>query len=153
MQPDPKQAPGAGESGSPLTPQDLAWKESGRSALDELFEAVDPRDGSMPDQFAAGMLASHAWAEVKRLRAAVTQSQPESDSALTEYSPAYQDEYQRLWHEAARERDQLKASIGRIRAAAESDAELDESGGLKGFLVQECIAAVASTQPNQGEDR
>lgn len=45
-----------------------AWEESGRSALDELFEAITPRDGSEGDLFAAAMLAPHAWAEIKRLR-------------------------------------------------------------------------------------
>jgi hypothetical protein len=31
-----------------------------------------------------------------------------------DYSPAYQDEYQRLWHEAAAERDKLKRQLERL---------------------------------------
>ncbi len=45
-----------------------AWQESGRSPLDELFEAITPRDGSEGDLYTAAMLAPHAWAEIKRLR-------------------------------------------------------------------------------------
>ena len=32
-----------------------------------------------------------------------------------DYSPAYQDEYQRLWHEAAAERDRLTGQIGTVK--------------------------------------
>lgn len=50
------------------TAVEAAWKESDRSALDELFEAITPRDGSEGDPYTAAMLAPHAWAEIKRLR-------------------------------------------------------------------------------------
>jgi TolA-binding protein len=35
-----------------------------------------------------------------------------------DYLPAYQDEYQRLWHEAAAERDALRAENERLREDA-----------------------------------
>jgi len=31
-----------------------------------------------------------------------------------EYSPEYQDEYRRLWHEAAAERDRYRAALERV---------------------------------------
>jgi hypothetical protein len=58
---------------------ELAWDESGRSALDEMFEAITPRDGSEGDPFTAAMLAPHAWAEIKRLR-----STPATDTSKEE---------------------------------------------------------------------
>lgn len=31
-----------------------------------------------------------------------------------DYSPSFQDEYQRLWHEAAKERDELRRQLNRL---------------------------------------
>jgi hypothetical protein len=53
---------------------------------------------------------------VKNLRR--TEGEPhEGTSDLTEYSPEYQDEYRRLWHEAAAERDRLAAKLEAAQAA------------------------------------
>lgn len=41
-----------------------------------------------------------------------------------DYSPAYQDEYQRLWHEAARDRDRYERALRRL--GWKRDMVLDE---------------------------
>lgn len=40
-----------------------------------------------------------------------------------DYSPAYQDEYQRLWHKAAAQRDAAEAEVVRLTEALRSSVE------------------------------
>lgn len=51
---------------------------------------------------------------------------------------------------ASAERDVALASLGRIKAAAESDAAFDTLGGLRHFLIHECMAATEALKGTKG---
>ena len=55
-----------------------------------------------------------------------------------DYSPAYQDEYQRLWHEAAAGRDRLREALEKIAECAESCVDVEDT-----TLREEWVSEVA----------
>ncbi len=113
---------------------EAAWDEAGRSALDEMFEAVSPRDGSEGDPHTAAMLAPHAWAEIKRIR---NQERQRIQEAL-----------EKAWDLLDKIADPIKGQPSRMHPDQTTDAELASTAR------QELRAALDTLDPSgeEGEE-
>ena len=60
------------------------------------------------------------------------------------YSPAYQDEYQRLWHEAAAERDRLRTANERLQDRV---TQLEERLRHEAAENERLVAVIAELDP------
>ena len=64
----------------------------------------------------------------------------------TEYSPEFQDESRRLWHEAARQRDEALAEVARLRGVIEDYILWEPRKAGHAEAHRRLVAALASPE-------